>query len=63
MTPNELSIEKCKTLLSKSGTTYTNEDIILMRNYLIELAETFYNRYQQELKREHQFLIEQKQAA
>lgn len=47
-----LSLTKCKKILNKNGISYTDEEIIKIREFLYILAEIEYQSYKQKLREE-----------
>lgn len=41
-----LSLTKCKKKLNKNGTYYTDEEVLIIRNFLYKLAEVYHNHTQ-----------------
>ena len=52
METEKVSLSKCKTILQKDGSVYTNEEVSQIRDFLYMLAELEYNAFMKNQKRE-----------
>ena len=61
MESEKISLSKCKTILQKDGSVYTDEDIIEIRDFLYKLAEMDYEVFLKLKKKEETFERENKE--
>jgi hypothetical protein len=47
-----LTFEKCKQILNKKGQTYSDEEIMIIRQFLYQIAEIDYQIYQYRKRKE-----------
>jgi hypothetical protein len=61
MENEKMSLNKCKSILQKDGSVYTDEEIIEIRDFLYKLAEMDYEVFLKLKKKEETFERENKE--
>lgn len=58
--PNDLlSVSKCTAILQNDGSTYTDQEVLIIREFLYKLADLDYELFLAQQKRELEFQLEQ----
>ena len=60
METEKISLKKCKTILQKDGSLYTDEGVSQIRDFLYKMAELDYEVYQKMKKKESEIKDEKR---
>ena len=60
METEKISLKKCKTILQKDGSVYTDEEVFQIRDFIYKMAELDYEVFQKTKQKEAEILKEKR---